>query len=48
MAVRQQLIDFGCDEAQIQAFGYGDTRPVATNDTEEGRSRNRRVEILLQ
>lgn len=47
-AVRQQLVDYGCDPASIQAFGYGDTRPVATNDTEEGRQQNRRVEITIQ
>ena len=47
-AVRQQLVDYGCDPASIQALGYGDTRPVATNDTEEGRQQNRRVEITIQ
>lgn len=46
-AVRQQLVDFGCDAADIKAFGYGDTQPVATNDTEEGRQLNRRVEITI-
>ena len=29
------------------ASGYGDTRPVATNDTEEGRAQNRRIEISI-
>ncbi len=29
------------------AAGYGDTRPVATNDTEEGRAQNRRIEISI-
>jgi flagellar motor protein MotB len=28
--------------------GYGDTRPVSTNDTEEGKFRNRRIEFGLQ
>ena len=46
-AVRQQLIEYGCDPQYISAFGYGDTKPVAPNDTEEGRQRNRRVEITL-
>ena len=47
-AVRQQLIEYGCDAASITAVGYGDTRPVAPNDTEQGRQLNRRVEITLQ
>ena len=46
-SVRRQLIAYGCAEEDIQAFGYGDTKPVATNDTEEGRQQNRRVEITL-
>ena len=46
-SVRRQLIAYGCAEEAIQAFGYGDTKPVATNDTEEGRQQNRRVEITL-
>lgn len=47
-AVRDKLIEYGCNPQVISAFGYGDTKPVATNDTEEGRQLNRRVEITLQ
>lgn len=47
-AVRDFLIREGCEVAMISSVGYGDTRPVATNDTEEGRSRNRRVEIVIK
>ena len=46
-AVRQQLIKYGCKPENITARGYGDTKPIATNDTEEGRQLNRRVEITL-
>lgn len=46
-AVRQQLIDYGCSPQYVSAVGYGDTRPVATNDTDDGRQLNRRVEITL-
>lgn len=46
-SVRKQLIAFGVSQEVIKAYGYGDTKPVASNDTEEGRSLNRRVEITL-
>lgn len=46
-AVRQQLIEYGCDPASIKAVGYGSLKPVTENETEEGRARNRRVEITL-
>ncbi|HOH07052.1 MAG TPA: OmpA family protein [bacterium] len=32
---------------QIDALGYGESRPVANNDTEEGRAQNRRIDILI-
>lgn len=47
-SVRNQLITFGCQPETITAYGYGDTQPVAANDTEEGRQLNRRVEIKIQ
>jgi chemotaxis protein MotB len=37
----------GLDSARITAVGYGDSKPTATNANEEGRTKNRRVEILL-
>lgn len=37
----------GLDSARLASVGYGDGRPVATNATEDGRTSNRRVEILL-
>ena len=46
-SVRKQLIAFGCAPESIKAYGYGDTKPVATNETEEGRQQNRRVEITI-
>lgn len=47
-AVRQVLIDrFGVPPAQVSAEGVGPLAPRASNDTEEGRSQNRRVEAVL-
>lgn len=46
-SVRNQLIQYGCQPEKITAIGYGDTKPVDTNDTEEGRQKNRRVEITI-
>ncbi|MBX7193138.1 MAG: OmpA family protein [Sandaracinaceae bacterium] len=43
-AVRAYLVAHGVDGARVEAIGYGDTRPVAPNDTEEGRQQNRRIE----
>ncbi|MDO5505038.1 MAG: OmpA family protein [Pseudoxanthomonas suwonensis] len=38
----------GIDAGRLSAAGHGDTRPVADNDTEAGRARNRRVELVKQ
>lgn len=47
-AVRQQLITrYGVDPTRIKSVGYGETRPIASNDTDEGRQRNRRVDALI-
>jgi outer membrane protein OmpA-like peptidoglycan-associated protein len=46
-AVRTYLLRKGLKENQIEAKGYGAEKPVADNDTEAGRSKNRRVEIVL-
>jgi outer membrane protein OmpA-like peptidoglycan-associated protein len=47
-AVRDWLIDAsGIPATQFAIQGYGVTRPIASNDTAEGRARNRRVEITL-
>jgi outer membrane protein OmpA-like peptidoglycan-associated protein len=37
----------GVSAARLRTMGFGETQPIATNDTEEGRARNRRVEIKI-
>lgn len=47
-SVRDYLMSQGIAGNRMTATGYGEERPVATNDTDEGRSLNRRVEIHRQ
>jgi len=46
-AVRDYLILHGIGEKRITAKGYGDTQPVASNDTDDGRQENRRTEVRI-
>lgn len=46
-AVKSYLLKKGLKQSQIEAKGYGSEKPVADNSTEAGRSKNRRVEIVL-
>jgi chemotaxis protein MotB len=46
-AVMQFLISQGMKPPLVAAKGFGDADPVASNDTEEGRAKNRRVELSL-
>ncbi len=41
------FIGAGIDEARVFAVGYGETRPIADNETDEGRAQNRRIEFRL-
>lgn len=45
--VRYLVEKGGLDSARLSSVGYGDSKPAATNAIEEGRTKNRRVEILL-
>lgn len=47
-AVRNHLIARGVAAARIASIGYGESYPVASNDTAAGRQMNRRVDILLK
>ena len=47
----QSVVDYivsqGIDASRLQAHGYGETKPIDTNDTDEGRANNRRVEFTV-
>jgi chemotaxis protein MotB len=47
MAVVRFLQDQGVDPTKLSGAGYGEFQPIGANDTPEGRSLNRRIEIVL-
>jgi hypothetical protein len=46
-AVRDYLVTQGIPAAQLNAVGFGEANPIATNETREGRALNRRVELRM-
>jgi len=44
-AVVEYLISIGCNSQMISATGYGESKPIDTNETAEGQAKNRRVEF---
>jgi outer membrane protein OmpA-like peptidoglycan-associated protein len=46
-AVKYLVEKFGIDRSRFTAKGYGDTRPVADNATDEGKQKNRRIEAIV-
>jgi len=46
-AVREALISLGVSADRITALGMGEDFPIASNDDEEGRAQNRRVDVIL-
>jgi OOP family OmpA-OmpF porin len=47
-AVKNYLVGKGISESRIQEKGHGENDPAATNSTVEGRSKNRRAELLIK
>jgi outer membrane protein OmpA-like peptidoglycan-associated protein len=46
-SVQSYLLNQGVTPVRLAAVGYGESQPIASNETAEGRARNRRVEIIL-
>jgi outer membrane protein OmpA-like peptidoglycan-associated protein len=46
-AIRAYLIRNGIDAVRVAAIGRGDRKPIASNETQEGREANRRVEVVI-
>lgn len=46
-AVRDALIKLGIDATRVQAVGMGEDFPIASNESADGRSQNRRVDVIL-
>ncbi len=48
-AVKAYLMaNMGLDESRIKAVGFGESNPIANNETSEGRTKNRRIDIIIQ
>jgi len=48
LAMKKLLVNSGVDASRIKVVSDGQTKPIATNDTEEGREKNRRVELEIK
>jgi chemotaxis protein MotB len=47
-AVLRYFYDKGIDPEKLTATGYADTFPMVSNETKEGRAKNRRIEFILE
>src|SRR3981189_3133085 len=47
-AVADYLVKAGLPASRLTAMGYGSTQPVATNDTDEGKAQNRRIDFVVR
>jgi outer membrane protein OmpA-like peptidoglycan-associated protein len=46
-AVKDSLVSSGIDAGRVTTEGYGQEKPIASNDTETGKARNRRLELVV-
>lgn len=47
IAVKDYMVSKGISKSRIETMGFGDRRPVASNDTAEGRALNRRIDFII-
>ena len=47
-AVADYLVKAGLPAVRFTATGYGSTQPVASNDTDEGKAQNRRIDFVVR
>lgn len=47
MSVRNYLVGNGIDQRRLTTYGYGESQPIADNNTASGREQNRRVELKI-
>jgi outer membrane protein OmpA-like peptidoglycan-associated protein len=48
VAVKELLVGGGVANARINTAGYGPEKPIASNDTEDGRAKSRRLELVVE
>jgi outer membrane protein OmpA-like peptidoglycan-associated protein len=46
-AVKSIMVTNGIDASRLSTTGYGQEKPIASNDTEDGRAQNRRTELMV-
>ncbi|HMA93946.1 MAG TPA: OmpA family protein, partial [Polyangiaceae bacterium] len=46
-AVKKWLVNAGVEEKRLESKGFGQDQPIDTNDTDEGRQNNRRVQFII-
>jgi OmpA-OmpF porin, OOP family len=46
--VRDALIKLGVSATRLKAVGFGESQPIASNDSDAGRAKNRRVEVVIE
>jgi OmpA-OmpF porin, OOP family len=48
IVVKEIMIKGGIDDARVGTDGYGQEKPIASNENEEGRAKNRRTEMVVE